>query len=116
LSEFHHGAPRVIPSDLDIVRDGVELFTLLANNLGHLSEKHVEVANTLLDVSDLLLSFDDEGFVEIDLVLSGEAREFLLLQLLFLGAGRDVFTGGFRFVGCSRGANGCSLFLEGGSL
>jgi hypothetical protein len=81
-----------------------------------LSEEHVEVANTLLDVSDLLLSFDDEGLVEIDVVLSGETCEFLLLQLLFLGAGRDVFAGGLRFVGCSRRANGCSLFLEGGPL
>ena len=47
-------------------------------------EQHVQVADTLLDVADLLLALDDESLLEVDLVLRGHGGEFLLLLLLEL--------------------------------
>lgn len=63
--------PRVRLHVLRVVRDRVDLLALLAHDLRHLLEQHVQVAHALLDVPDLLLALDDQRLLEVDLGLRG---------------------------------------------
>ena len=107
--------PGIISRLRDILTDQIDLITLAVNHVRHIAEELVELANRLLDVSDLRLAFDDELFLEIDVILVGKAELFLLLLLLLeLGPlfawRRRVLQGGT----CSRVRR--LLFLDGLTL
>lgn len=112
LGQLNHGAAGIISGDLYVVCDGVELLPLLAHDLRYLAEEHVEVANALLDVADLFLSFDNERLLEVDLVLRGKTRELLLLLLLLQMAGVALVGARLGLVGSSCRTDGCPLLLE----
>lgn len=84
LSVFDVRLPGIGMYVLDIVGNRRQLLALLVHNLRNLTEQHVEIPYALLNVSDLLLAFDDQGFLEVDLVLGRHLRlcEFLSLELL----------------------------------
>lgn len=63
------GAARCIVGNFDVLLDDVELGALLVHHVRHIPEELVELANRLLDVSDLGLAFDDELLLKIDIVL-----------------------------------------------
>lgn len=92
------------------------------------AEQLVELADALLDVADLRLPLDDQGFLEINLVLVGEAGllllEFLLELLLLLLLLKLTFvtsgaSSGTLFGLIKRSATGdgrCALLLERAAL
>lgn len=67
--QLHIRLPRIPPHILHIGIDGIQLIPLLSNNMRHVSEQLVQLADTLLDVPDLGFPFYDEGFLEIDFIL-----------------------------------------------
>lgn len=81
----------------------------------NVSEQFIQLADRLLDVADLGLALDYEGFLEVDVVLGGEAELLLLLLLGLLRAcgGAGV---GFGVEGRACGGCGRALFLYGGAL
>ena len=69
----------VISNILDIVCNRPQLLALFCDNVRNLTEKHVQVANTLLDIADFLLSLDDKSLVKVHLILGCQLRQFLPL-------------------------------------
>lgn len=55
--------------DFDVLFDNVKLRALLVYHVRHIAEQLVEFAHRLLDVADLGLALDDEGFLEINVFL-----------------------------------------------
>ncbi len=119
------GAPQLVVGSAGIVThiDGVtlyrpELLTLLTHDLRNLLEEDVEIAHTLFNMPDLLLTFSDEGVLEVNLVLCGQMNLFLLLQLKLLpllSGGAGIADG--ILLMCDPGSgDGGALFLEGGAL
>lgn len=116
LTVLDFGLPGVVAHVLHVVGNRVELFALFADNLRHLSEEHVQIADALLDVADLLFALDDESLLEVDLVLVRNLRHLLLaLQLLQRGARLPTIMP-FGFLGGAGGGDGCTLLLEGAAL
>jgi hypothetical protein len=75
-------------------------------------EQFVQLADALLDISDLGLALDDQGVLEVDLVLRGEAELLLGLQLDG-GAAADLDGGGGLFEGGAGGSGAGALLGEG---
>jgi len=75
-------------------------------------EQFVQLADALLDVTDLGLALDDQGVLEVDLVLRGEAELLLSLQLDG-GAAADLDRGGGLFEGGAGGGGAGALLREG---
>jgi hypothetical protein len=96
-------ALRCIVCDLYILLNNIELRALLVHHMRHVAEQLVEFTDRLLDIANLGLALDDEGFLEVDFVLVGEAQLLLLLlvaEVAALVAGRcDVLKCG---AGCLR--------------
>lgn len=69
LSELDLGAAGIVAHVFYVVRDRCELLTLFRHNLRHLSEQDVEITDTCFDIPNLLLTLDDERFLEVHLVL-----------------------------------------------
>lgn len=107
---------------LDILRDPRQLFPLFSDNLRHLLEQHIQIADALFDVLDLLLALRNKCILEVDFVLGRQAQLFLLellLLLLAVAALLDGTEGGaaFFFVGGgTRSGDGGTLFFEGLAL
>lgn len=114
-------APRILVCTLHIVRNPSQLLALFSDNLRHLLEQHIQVAHTLLDILNLLLTLSNERILEVDVVLRREAQ-LLLLELLLAVATTALLDGteggaAFFFVGgsaCCRDRG--TLFLEGLAL
>lgn len=66
-------ASRRIVRRLNILLDDIELGPLLMHHVSDITKQLVELADRLLDIADLGLALDDEGFLEVDLVLVREA-------------------------------------------
>ena len=86
LSVLNVGLSGVIADIFDIVHNRVERLALLADNVRHLSEQHVQVAHALLNAANLLLALHNQRLLEVDVVLVRDLDEFLTLQLLQRGA------------------------------
>ena len=88
--------------------------------MGHIPKQLIQLPNTLLNIPDLALALDNEGFLEIDLVLRGETELlFLLEELPAAGLGAAAGGGGGTAFAVERGAvGGCggAFFVEGGAL
>lgn len=78
------GATTRVVRDFNVFLNDVELGALLVDHVRDVAEQLVELADRLLDIADLRLALDDEGFLEVDLVLVSEAELLLLLLLLLL--------------------------------
>ena len=94
---------------LNIFLDDIELGPLLMHHVCDITKQLVELADRLLDIADLGLALDDEGFLEVDLVLVCEAQLLLLLQLVLA-----VVSPLFAWRGCvlEGGASGlCGLLF-----
>jgi hypothetical protein len=48
------------------------LLSLLGNDLSHLLEEDIQITDTLLDIAYLVLSFYDEGLLEVNIILMGQ--------------------------------------------
>jgi hypothetical protein len=79
LSILDVSLSRVVADILHVIRNGSKLLALLIDDLRDLSEEHVQVADTLLDIADLLLALNDKGLLEVNLVLLRKLRNLLLL-------------------------------------
>jgi len=84
LLEIDVGATTRVVRDFNVFLNDVELGALLVDHVRDVAEQLVELADRLLDIADLRLALDDEGFLEVDLVLVSEAELLLLLLLLLL--------------------------------
>lgn len=63
---------------------------LFVDNMRHISEQVVELADALFNVSDLAFSLDNERLLKVDLVLGGEPQLVLLLSLYLLLAATGI--------------------------
>lgn len=79
-SQFHIRATSALINILNVVADYVQLASLLRHYMSHISKKFVQLSHGLFDIPDLSLSFNNQGFLEIDLALVSELGS--LLQLL----------------------------------
>ena len=61
--------PSVCRRIFHVLLDDIELFSLLAHNVRNVPEEFIQFSDALLDVPDLGLSFDDQGFLKINLIL-----------------------------------------------
>lgn len=73
LLKVYMRASRRIVRRLNILLDDIELGPLLMHHVSDITKQLVELADRLLDIADLGLALDDEGFLEVDLVLVREA-------------------------------------------
>ncbi len=106
------GLAGVVLHVLDVVGDGADTHVLLVDDLRHLPEQHVQVADALLDVANLLFPLDDKALLEVDLVLRGHLRQLLLLLQLLK---RRALTTGMTRLCIVRGArsrDGRLFFLQ----
>lgn len=69
LLEIDLRALRGITRDVDVLLDAVELYALLVDHMGNISEQFIELANGLFDIADFGLALDDERLLEVDLIL-----------------------------------------------
>lgn len=88
--------------DLYILFNDIELLSLFMYHMRHISEQLIEFADRLLDIANLRLALDDQGFLEVDLVLRCQSQLLLLLQLLPAEAVAVL-------------GRGCGLVLESGA-
>lgn len=65
----------------DVIANNVELTALVVDHVCDISEQLVEFADGLLNVADLGLAFDDQGFLEVDFGLVCQTQLLLLLLL-----------------------------------
>lgn len=72
----------IISDRLHIVRDQIQLLSLLVHDMGDIPEKLIELTDTLLDISDLRFPFDDQRILEIDVILRCQSKLLLFLLLL----------------------------------
>lgn len=70
LPVFDVGLPSIGVNVFHVVGNVIQLLPLLVDNLCDLSEQHVEIANTLLNIANLFLALDDERLLEVHLVLA----------------------------------------------
>jgi len=110
--QLHIRTPRIAPRVVHIRRNRIELLALLAHDMRDIPEQFVQLADALLDVTDLGLALDDQGVLEVDLVLRGEAELLLSLQLDG-GAAADLDRGGGLFEGGAGGGGAGALLREG---
>lgn len=79
MSILNVSLSRVVADILHVICNGSKLLALLIDDLRDLSEEHVQVADTLLDIANLLLALNDKGLLEVNLVLLRKLRNLLLL-------------------------------------
>lgn len=69
LAKLYLSTPGIVTHIFHVIRNRSKLLALLGHNLSHLSEQHIEIADALLNVSDLLFTLDNERFLEVYFVL-----------------------------------------------
>ena len=80
-AELDVGTPSVLCHTFDVLADNIQLPALLTDDVSDIPEQLVQLADTLLDVADLVFAFDDKRLLEVHVVLVRKSR---LLQLLLL--------------------------------
>lgn len=82
-SELLIRIPRIIACLHHVLRNNVQILTLLVYHMCHVTEQFVEFADALLNIANLRFALDDQRFLKVDIVLVRKAG-LLLLQLLLL--------------------------------
>lgn len=112
-SQFWVGGSCVHSYVLDVLRNDIELFSLLMHHGRHISKQFIQFPNALFDIPDFAFSFYDQRFLEIYFILRGEAELLLFLLLLAPESGTWLccWWRGVCVEGCTTGGSGGSFFF-----